>query len=63
MSNLDQALAQAIERYRQARPVSERIHAEAMRALPGGNTRSVLFFPPFPPAMARGDGCWLWDAD
>ena len=63
MSNLDQALAQAIERYRQARPVSERIHAEAMRALPGGNTRSVLFFPPFPPAMARGEGCWLWDAD
>ncbi len=48
MSNLDRALAQAIERYRQARPVSERIHAEAMRALPGGNTRSVLFFSAAP---------------
>lgn len=34
-----------------------------MQALPGGNTRSVLFFAPFPPAMARGEGCYLWDAD
>lgn len=63
MSDIDQALAAAIERYRQANPVSARIHAEALQALPGGNTRSVLFFAPFPPAMVRGEGCHLWDAD
>ncbi|MFT3779838.1 MAG: aminotransferase class III-fold pyridoxal phosphate-dependent enzyme [Ottowia sp.] len=63
MRNIDQALATAIERYRQANPASERIHADATQALPGGNTRSVLFFPPFPPAMVRGEGCRLWDAD
>ena len=63
MSNLDQALAQAIDRYRHARPASERIFNDATLVLPGGNTRSVLFFAPFPPAMARGEGCYLWDAD
>ena len=63
MSPLDQALAETVERYRQAHPASERIHQQALQVLPGGNTRSVLFFPPFPPAMARGEGCHLWDAD
>ncbi len=63
MNALDQALAHAIDRYRQARPASERIHNDATLVLPGGNTRSVLFFAPFPPAMARGEGCYLWDAD
>ena len=63
MNTLDQALAAAIDRYRQARPASERIYNDATLALPGGNTRSVLFFAPFPPAMVRGEGCQLWDAD
>lgn len=63
MTTLDQALADAIDRYRRARPASERICSEAAQALPGGNTRSVLFFDPFPPAMVRGEGCQLWDAD
>ena len=63
MNDLDQALADAVERYRAAHPQSARIHADALQALPGGNTRSVLFFAPFPPAMARGEGCYLWDAD
>ena len=31
--------------------------------LPGGNTRSVLFYTPFPTAMARGEGCFLEDVD
>ena len=62
-SLLDHTLAEIIERYRQAHPASERIHQQALQVLPGGNTRSVLFFPPFPPAMARGEGCYLWDAD
>ena len=63
MSPLDQALADAVEHYRASHPESERIHQDATRSLPGGNTRSVLFFAPFPPAMARGKGCHLWDAD
>lgn len=60
---LDAGLAEAIERYRARNPASERQMADAAEALPGGNTRSVLFFAPFPLTMARGVGCYLWDAD
>src|SRR5262245_65147896 len=62
-SNLDSALAEARERYSAARPASERIHRAARAVLPGGNTRSVLFYTPFPTAMARGEGCFLEDVD
>ena len=31
--------------------------------MPGGNTRTVLHYAPFPLAMARAQGCRLWDAD
>src|SRR5262245_40948771 len=62
-SDLNDALAEARERYRAARPASERIHQTARTVLPGGNTRSVLFYTPFPTAMTRGVGCFLEDVD
>ena len=31
--------------------------------MPGGNTRTILFFDPFPICMTRGEGCRLQDAD
>ena len=62
-SDLNSALAEARERYRSLRPESERIHRAARAVLPGGNTRSVLFYTPFPTAMARGQGCFLEDVD
>ena len=60
---LDQALAAAIERYRERHPASAEQFKQATEVLPGGNTRSVLFQSPFPPVMVRGQGCGLWDAD
>ena len=62
-SDLDAALTEAREAYAAARPRSAAIHAKAREVLPGGNTRSVLFYTPFPTAMVRGEGCRLWDAD
>jgi glutamate-1-semialdehyde 2,1-aminomutase len=62
-SSLEAALADARERYAAARPQSARIHQRARGVLPGGNTRSVLFYTPFPTAMARGHGCHLEDVD
>lgn len=62
-ATLDEALGQAIARYRERNPRSAARLAEAARALPGGNTRSVLFHAPFPLSMARGEGCRLWDDD
>jgi glutamate-1-semialdehyde 2,1-aminomutase len=62
-AGLDQALAEAVERYRARNPASARQLEQAAEVLPGGNTRSVLFQSPFPPVMVHGEGCWLWDAD
>src|SRR5262245_66093018 len=62
-SDLDAALADAREQYAASRPQSARIHARAREVLPGGNTRSVLFYTPFPTAMVRGQGCFLEDVD
>jgi glutamate-1-semialdehyde 2,1-aminomutase len=62
-SDLDAALAEAREQYAVARPASARIHLRARGVLPGGNTRSVLFYMPFPTAMTRGEGCFLQDVD
>lgn len=62
-SDLDAALAEARERYIAARPKSAARHERARAVLPGGNTRSVLFYTPFPTAMARGESCWLEDID
>ncbi|MCS6889999.1 MAG: aminotransferase class III-fold pyridoxal phosphate-dependent enzyme [Rhodovarius sp.] len=62
-ADLEAALADARARYAAARPRSAALHAAARQALPGGNTRSVLFYSPFPTAMLRGEGARLWDAD
>lgn len=62
-STVDAALIEARERYVGANAASLAAHVEAAAAMPGGNTRTVLFHTPFPLAMARGQGCRLWDVD
>jgi glutamate-1-semialdehyde 2,1-aminomutase len=57
------ALEAAVGRYRTRNARSEAQWREATSVLPGGNTRSVLFFEPFPLTMVRGQGCRLWDVD
>jgi glutamate-1-semialdehyde 2,1-aminomutase len=60
-------LPQVLERLRAAyiarHPTSAAVHARATSVMPGGNMRSVLFYDPFPLAIARGAGARLWDAD
>ena len=62
-TDLDTALADARERYTAARPKSAAAHERAKAVMPGGNTRSTLFYSPFPTAMAGGQGCHLTDID
>ena len=33
------------------------------RSIPGGNTRSLAFFPPYPVVISSGSGCRIWDVD
>jgi glutamate-1-semialdehyde 2,1-aminomutase len=60
---IDAALHDARERYINANPASRAAHEEATAALPGGNTRTTLFFGPFPLTMAAGSGCRMTDLD
>lgn len=57
------ALERCVERYIRANPRSARQLESAARVMPGGNTRSVLFYEPFPLVMAAGNGCFLEDLD
>ena len=63
MEQLNHAIEDARSRYASANPLSQAADASAARYLPGGNTRSVLHYEPFPLTMARGDGAELTDLD
>ena len=62
-SDLDTAIAEAHEKYTAARPKSAALHQKAKLVMPGGNTRSNLYYAPFPTAMAGGRGCAITDID
>jgi glutamate-1-semialdehyde 2,1-aminomutase len=54
----------SIERaYRQATPKSAELLERAARVMPGGNTRTASFYPPYPVVIERGDGPFVWDVD
>lgn len=63
MAELDAQLARLHDEFTLTRPVSAASHRRAAKTLPGGNTRSVLHFKPFPLTMARGAGSDVWDVD
>ncbi|WP_339471661.1 aspartate aminotransferase family protein [Pseudomonas sp. EL_65y_Pfl1_R83] len=56
-------LERCIQRYILANPKSARQLEWAAQVMPGGNTRSVLFYQPFPLVMTGGNGCFLDDLD
>jgi glutamate-1-semialdehyde 2,1-aminomutase len=62
-ATLAEALEAARAHYVAANPASHALHVQAERSLPGGNTRTVLFFGPFPLRFAGGNGCHLTDVD
>lgn len=57
------ALAAAAEAYARRNPKSLERHTAAAAFLPGGNTRSSLYYDPFPLTIVRGEGCRVFDAD
>lgn len=58
-----EALATAKLRYASDHPSSYADWQAATHSMPGGNTRTILYFDPFPICMVRGEGCRLYDAD
>lgn len=61
--DLDQALAQVQAAFITANAASQRQFETNAVYMPGANSRSVLFYAPFPLTIVRGEGAVLWDAD
>lgn len=57
------ALTDAKAAFVAANPGSRARFETAARVMPGGNTRTVLFYDPFPLCIARGERARLWDVD
>lgn len=57
------AVRSEIERYVERNPRSAARQERAAKSLPGGNTRSILHFEPFPLAFERGEDAHLWSLD
>ena len=62
-ADLAQALNEAEAAFRKNHPKSAARQAEAAQHMPGGNTRTVLYFTPFPLTWAGGKGNRLTDID
>jgi glutamate-1-semialdehyde 2,1-aminomutase len=65
MSHSDPASPpQAIaDEYRERTPASREMHERLRRSLPGGETRSVTYYAPYPLAIRAGEGAELVDLD
>jgi len=62
-AELDLAVEQARARYARRRPRTAALHEQALDVMPGGNTRTVLYHPPFPLRVTRAWDAMLVDAD
>ena len=56
-------LAEMQGEYETARPRSEELYRRGLKALPGGNSRSQLYFEPFPFYVESAEAQWLHDVD
>jgi hypothetical protein len=56
-------LESAINDYKAKTARSRQLFEEALRVMPGGNSRTTTFFDPYPFYIARGEGPRIWDAD
>jgi glutamate-1-semialdehyde 2,1-aminomutase len=63
MDDLQHALAEAQKKFIARNPKSAVQLESTARFMPGGNTRTAIYFDPFPLVITRGEGCRLWDLD
>src|SRR5512137_1539118 len=61
--DLATALKDSERRYTAANAKSEQRFRKAAESMPGGNTRTVLHYSPFPVAFSKGEGPRLIDID
>jgi glutamate-1-semialdehyde 2,1-aminomutase len=63
LDSIATAEARIRDAYLARTPRSRSLHERARLSLPGGDTRTGTFFPPYPPFIARGAGDRIHDVD
>ena len=61
--DLESAVDEVTARYESANPGSRAQYERACESMPGGNTRTGMFYPPFPLAIETAAGATLTDVD
>ena len=61
--DLESAVDEVTARYAAANPGSRAQYERARESMPGGNTRTGMFYPPFPLAIEKAAGAMLTDVD
>jgi len=59
----DRCVATITQTYYNRTAKSKKLHDKAAKYLPGGDTRTAVFFEPYPTFIIRGQGCRVYDAD
>src|SRR5262245_48379026 len=61
---MDTAQIASIEdQYSEMTPRSRALYERATNALPGGNSRTTVYYQPYPFYFDRGEGCRVYDVD
>ena len=60
---LDGVYKDAEEKFLISNPKSSAHFKLACDSMPGGNTRTGMYYAPFPLTMSKGEGAYLWDLD
>jgi len=56
-------MSKIIDSYKRRTPNSADAHARAVKVLPGGNSRQVGYWPPYPLTIDEGKGVFIYDID
>lgn len=63
MLSKEKVKQQIVESYMARTEKSQHIFERAVKCLPGGDTRAIAHFDPYPFYADRGNGCYLYDCD
>ncbi|HUT80236.1 MAG TPA: aminotransferase class III-fold pyridoxal phosphate-dependent enzyme [Candidatus Bathyarchaeia archaeon] len=61
--DIEQVKAEIVEKYKKMTPKSGKMFTEAQKYLPGGETRNITYFYPYPFYVVKGEGSYLEDVD